>query len=97
MIEIDATAVVGSEKAENYEVLPQQAGLVQLLQTGALTQNRRGEYIVNRKTRFPAGLGGAHSVTFLVMNGVPYPDGDPGHSCVVVEESGIKKGATCSN
>jgi len=26
---------------------------------------------------------------------VPYPDGDPGHSCVVTEESGEKKGAAC--
>ena len=48
---------------------------------------------MREKIRFPAGLAGAHSVTFLVMNGTPYPDGDPGHSCVITEETGQKKGA----
>jgi Ca2+-binding EF-hand superfamily protein len=95
VIEIDPKTVVGSVPAAKYEVLPAQAGLVQLLSAGALTQNSVGEYIVHQKIRFPAGLTGAHSVTFLVMKGTPYPDGDPGHSCVIVEESGEKKGAGC--
>ena len=93
--EIDPKTVVGSVPAASYEVLPQQAGLVQLLASGDLKQNSVGEYIVRQKIRFPAGLYGAHSVTFLVMKGTPYPDGDPGHSCVIVEESGEKKGAGC--
>jgi Ca2+-binding EF-hand superfamily protein len=95
VVEIDAKAVVGSAPAERYEVLPQQAGLVQLLASGTLKQNSLGEYIVREKIRFPAGLYGAHSVTFLVMKGAAYPDGDPGHSCVIVEESGEKKGSGC--
>jgi Ca2+-binding EF-hand superfamily protein len=95
VIEIDAKTVVGSVPATRYEVLPQEAGLVQLLASGALKQNSLGEYIVREKIRFPAGLYGAHSVTFLVMKGAPYPDGDPGHSCVIVEETGDKKGAGC--
>jgi Ca2+-binding EF-hand superfamily protein len=93
--EIDAKTVVSSVPAARYEVLPQQAGLVQLLASGALKQNSLGEYIVREKIRFPAGLHGAHSVTFLVIKGVPYPDGDPGHSCVIVEETGEKKGGGC--
>ena len=95
VVDIDAKAVVGSAPASRYEVLPQQAGLVQLLASGTLKQNSLGEYIVRDKIRFPAGLYGAHSVTFLVMKGAPYPDGDPGHSCVIVEESGEKKGSAC--
>ena len=95
VIEIDPRTVVGSQPAASYEVLPQQAGLVQLLSTGALTQNSVGEYIVRQKIRFPAGLAGAHSVTFLIMKGTPYPDGDPGHSCVIVEENAAKKGPGC--
>jgi Ca2+-binding EF-hand superfamily protein len=91
--EIDPKTVVGSAPATSYEVLPQQAGLVQLLASGALKQNSLGEYVVREKIRFPAGLYGAHSVTFLVMNGAPYPDGDPGHSCVITEENGVKKGS----
>lgn len=95
VIEIDPKTVVSSQPAASYEVLPQQAGLVQLLASGALKQNSIGEYIVREKIRFPAGLAGAHSVTFLIMKGTPYPDGDPGHSCVIVEESGEKKGPGC--
>jgi Ca2+-binding EF-hand superfamily protein len=97
VIEIDAKTVVSSQPAVNYEVLPQQAGLVQLLASGSLKQNSLGEYIVREKIRFPAGLYGAHSVTFLIMKGTSYPDGDPGHSCVIVEESGEKKGGACRN
>jgi hypothetical protein len=47
-----------------------------------------GVQVVRQKIRFPPGLYGAHSVTFLIMKGAPYPDGDPGHSCVVTEEAG---------
>ncbi|MCW5705196.1 MAG: EF-hand domain-containing protein, partial [Bradyrhizobium sp.] len=92
VIEIDPKAVVGSHPPANYEVLPQQAGLVQLLASGAMTQNSAGEYVVRQKIRFPAGLAGGHSVTFLIMKGAPYPEGDPGHSCVIMEETGQKKG-----
>jgi Ca2+-binding EF-hand superfamily protein len=92
--EIDPKTVVANVPVARYEVLPAQAGLVQLLATGVLTQNSAGEYLVAKKIRFPAGLTGAHAVTFLVLKGAPYPDGDPGHSCVMVEE-GSSKGATC--
>jgi Ca2+-binding EF-hand superfamily protein len=86
LVEIDPKSVVSTYPAEAYEVYPQEAGLVQLLQSGALTQNQRGEYIVRKKMRFPTGLSGAHSVKFLVLRGTPVPDGDPGHSCVSLEE-----------
>lgn len=93
--EIDPKAVVASVPVAAYDVLPAQAGLLQLLSTGMLTQNSAGEYVVTKKIRFPVGLYGAHSVIFLVMKGTPYPDGDPGHSCVIVEESGNANGANC--
>ena len=93
--EIDPKTVVASVPAAAYDVLPSQAGLVQLLAAGLLTQNSAGEYIVTQKIRFPAGLYGAHLVTFLVMKGAPYPDGDPGHSCVIVEETGTGNGPSC--
>jgi Ca2+-binding EF-hand superfamily protein len=92
---IDPKTVVGSAPVAAYEVLPSQAGLMQLLSSGALTENRAGEYIVRQKIRFPPGLAGAHAVTFLIMKGTPYPDGDPAHSCVIVEGTGESKGATC--
>jgi hypothetical protein len=95
VVEIDPKTVVARMPATTYEVLPAQAGLAQLLETGALTQNSSREYIVRQKIRFPPGLYGAHSVTFLIMKGAPYPDGNPGHSCVVMEEAGERKGALC--
>jgi len=95
VIDIDPKTVVASAPAAAYEVLPAQAGLAQLLETGALTQNSSREYIVRQKIRIPPGLFGAHAVVFLVMKGTPYPDGDPAHSCVVMEETGERKGAIC--
>lgn len=93
--EIDPNAVIASAAVMPYEVLPSQAGLVQLLAKRQITENRAGEFIVREKIRFPARLTGAHSVTFLIMKGVPYPDGDPGHSCVIIEGNGESKGAGC--
>jgi Ca2+-binding EF-hand superfamily protein len=88
IIAIDPAAVVGAAPAQAYDVPPQQAGLIKLSQKGALTQNRSGEYLIHEKIRYPAGLAGGHSVKFLLLKGVPEPDGDPGHSDVISEETG---------
>ena len=56
VIEIDPKTVVGSAPAASYAVLPQQAGLVQLLASGALTQNSLGEYSCAKKSAFPQGF-----------------------------------------
>lgn len=88
MIEIDPAKVVSPVPVASYDVLPQQAGLLQLMRSGALTQNRGGEFLIYRKIRYPAGLGGAHSVNFLLLKGVPVPDGDPVHATVISEETG---------
>jgi len=53
-----------------------------------LTQNRSGEFLIHKKIKFPAELNGAHSVKFLLLRGVPDPDGSPGHSDLVSEETG---------
>lgn len=88
VVEIDAGAVVASGKAARYEVLPSQVGLLQLVRSGALSRNRKGEFLIKEKIRFPAGLYGAHSVRFLLLSGVPAPEGDSGHSCTYSEETG---------
>jgi Ca2+-binding EF-hand superfamily protein len=85
LMRIDATAVIGGQAVTNYEVLPEQAGLLQLLIDGALVRNDRGDFVVTRQARFPAGLSGAHAVQFIVPKGVPRPAGDPGHSKVIME------------
>ena len=88
VVEIDPASVVASKPVERYEVLPGQAGLLQLVQSGAITRNQSREFLIRQKIRFPAGLHGANSTKFLLLRGVPEPDGDPGHSCVIVEETG---------
>lgn len=82
---IDLAKVVSETKAENYQVLPQQAGLLQLIREGAL-QVDDGGFRILKKIRYPAGLNGAHSVKFILGKGVPIPDGDPGHSRVNLED-----------
>jgi len=43
----------------------------------------RGAFVVLGPMRFPAGLYGAHSATFIVQKGAPIPEGNPGHSSVL--------------
>ena len=79
-IELDPAAVVGSAPAVRYEILPGAAGMLALQNAGAITRNQRGEFLIHRKIRFPAGLSGL-SVTFLLLRGVPLPDGRPVFLC----------------
>ena len=89
IVDIDPASVISIAPAEPYEVLPQGFGLAQLVASGALEARRdRYFYIARPIPRFPAGLYGAHSVTFVLGTGVPMPAGTPGHSCVVSEATG---------
>ncbi|WP_169788551.1 EF-hand domain-containing protein [Litoreibacter arenae] len=88
--------VITNGKAEAYDVLPQQAGLIQLLESGALSLLRDGTYSIDKPIkRFPAGLNGGHSVKFMLRRGVPMPAGSPGHSAVLIEETGKCLGVRC--
>jgi Ca2+-binding EF-hand superfamily protein len=122
----DPREVVSPLPVAKYAVLPQQAGLAQLIEEGALevigmsqvielggtriitpgaggpvvkgvspheVHTMPSELRILRKMRFPAGLSGAHAVRFVLARGVPYPDGDPGHSCVRSEETGAPVGS----
>jgi hypothetical protein len=93
IIAVDPATVVSSKPAERYEVPPKELGLIQLLDKGILSRNDRGDYLIHGKMRFPAELSGVHRVRFLLLRGVPMPDGDPGQSCVVVEETGVTIGS----
>ncbi len=88
--------IVTNGKAEAYDVLPQQAGLVQLMRSGALSRLSDGAYSIDKPiARFPAGLNGGHSVKFVLRRGVPMPEGKPGHSSVLIEETGECLGSRC--
>ena len=88
VVAIDPTDVVGSQTPMRYETLPGGYGLRQLIDSGALVSIKTGEFRVTRKIRFPAHLYGAELAKFWLAKGVPVPDGDPGHSCVMSEETG---------
>lgn len=96
---IDARDVVSAVPAEPYDVLPQEAGLAQLLGNGSLvTLSNSNDFRITRPiARYPAGLNGAHSVRFLLSSGLPVPAGEAGHSCVISEDTGrpVYRGANC--
>lgn len=88
VVDVSPTAIVPARAGESYDVLPQAFGLAQLVGSGALEDRDGYLYIARPIPRFPAGLYGAHSVSFVLGRGVPMPAGDPGHSCIVSEETG---------
>ena len=94
VMRLDPDDVVSETPAELYEVLPQEAGLAQLLTEGKIERVDR-DYRIKEKIRFPAGLNGGHSVRFVLSRGVPKPDGDPGHSCVYSESTGLWNKKRC--
>lgn len=116
LIAIDPATVMADVKVARFTTLPQEAGLAQLVESGALeivghvqeveiggTRVALGEgdrvggaapqqleaysvpshYLVKKQFVYPAGLAGAHSVTFVVPAGAPEPLGSPGHSRVL--------------
>jgi len=87
VVDVDDKAVVAPVAAVRYDILPGLAGLMQLQNSGALSRNREGEFIIHRQIHFPAGLG-EHHVTFLLLHGVPRPQGDPGGAMVIDEDTG---------
>jgi hypothetical protein len=90
LIRIDPADVVSNGKAQRYDVLPQEAGLLQLLMSGSLQTPRPGLYTIDKPiARFPAGLAGAHQVRFVLAEGVPRPAGNPGHSTLVRADGSV--------
>jgi Ca2+-binding EF-hand superfamily protein len=87
VIDIDEKSVVASAAVVRYDLLPGLAGLMQLMNSGTLTRNHEGEFIIHRQIRFPAGLD-EHHVTFLLLHGVPLPQGDSGGAMVIAEDTG---------
>ncbi len=93
LVDIDPLKVVSDLPAERYEVLPQMAGIAKLVSEGAIVKISEQEFrIVKDIPRFPPGLFGGHAVKFVIGAGVRIPKGDPGHSCVVMQETGRPMG-----
>ena len=86
--EFELADVVAPAPVIAYDILSNEAGLVQLLQEGALERTRDGYYRLLRDIpHFPAGLGGGHKADFLIAPGVERPSGG-GHSSIFMEETG---------
>ncbi|MGB5560000.1 MAG: hypothetical protein WBN04_18555 [Paracoccaceae bacterium] len=87
--DVDPADVVASGIVERYEVMPQEAGLLQLIEDGLLVPVGDNTYrVVSSIPRFPIGLSGAHQVRFILAEGVDMPAVWPGHSTVIEEATG---------
>jgi hypothetical protein len=82
LVTLDPATVVSAYPVEPYVVLPQQAGLAQLMEQGLIKRQGDAFLVLQPIPRFPAGLWGANSVSFVLGPGVPMPPGEPGHSSV---------------
>jgi hypothetical protein len=100
LMSFNVSDVVSEAKVEPYNVYPEHAGLMQLEAQGkiARTGSDAGVWKVNGAIHFPPGLAGALSTSFFLPKGTPMPGGNPGHSCVYVEQADGKiapDGAAC--
>jgi hypothetical protein len=98
LVAVDPKAVVARAKVEAYKVLPSQMGLAQLVGSGAAEYLSGDQFrIVKPIPHLPPRMTGAHLATLILAKGVPLPPGDPGHSCIVSEETGerVAKGPIC--
>lgn len=95
---INRRKVASKTTVEPYTVFPSQAGIAQLIGSGAIVREGLGRNlkIVRPISRYPARMTGSHSERLIIGKGVPLPPGDPGHSCVMMEDgSTTALGATC--
>lgn len=89
ILPLEPDEVYSPTKVQHYTVLPQEAGIVQLVAEGSLVPESQNTYrIVKPISHFPSGLAGSHAVRFVLAKGVPMPAGSPGHSSVFSEETG---------
>lgn len=100
LVSIAPDKVASPLPVKRYGVLPQEAGIAQLIEEGALRSVAGptvGGLLILRRLKLPAGLNGAHSVRFVLGRGVAMPEGSPGHSCIVSEETGqpVPAGTRC--
>jgi len=96
LVSVPSQSVSAHAKVEPYEVLPSQMGVSQLVGSGAIVPIGEEKFRVVRPiAHMPPGMGGAHAVTLVFAKGVEVPPGDPGHSCIISEDTGQSLGTTC--
>jgi hypothetical protein len=79
--EVSAAAVVSNHPAKSYRILPGEAGLIQLLNTGALQEIRGGGgFLIVKPTDVPAWT---HGERLVLADNVPPPNGEANRSRIV--------------
>jgi len=95
---VDPSTVIAPKPVGRYPVLPQYAGLLQLLRDNAIEKVGEKEYRIRTAIpHLPANLQYGHAMTFRLGKGVPLPGGTLGASCVISEATGkqLNKSAKC--
>lgn len=89
VVAVDPRDVVGPAGVEAYVVMPAQAGLAQLIDSGAIERDAESDTfrILRPIPRLPSDLSGSYS-HFVLVPGVAVPPGDLGRSCILVRETG---------
>lgn len=86
--EFDPSAVVSDLPAERYEVMPQWAGIAQLVREGAIEILHSGDFrIIKDIPRLPSGFYGISSVRFVIAPGLKVLNGIGNHLCVIREDA----------
>ncbi|MEH6809143.1 MAG: hypothetical protein V7651_09835 [Hyphomonas oceanitis] len=89
VVMLDPATVISTRPVAVYDVLPSKAGLLQLLGAGLISFTADGNYLIEGSIpRIPASLSGAHSVNFVLKEGVSRPKGDLGHSNLFDQRTG---------
>tara|TARA_R110000803_G_scaffold27964_1_gene64981 strand:+ start:581 stop:1624 length:1044 start_codon:yes stop_codon:yes gene_type:complete len=77
----DPAAIVSTAPVAVYDVLPAEAGLLQLLDAGVMSFNAKGAYVIEGPfPHIPAGLYGDHKADFILRPGITRPKGKFFHS-----------------
>lgn len=85
IVEVKPEDVLAPGKVETYQVIPSQDGLRNMVERGILQRTDKGYRLLKPMPRWPAGISGSNSVTFILPKGMPMPKGSLGHSTVVTE------------
>ena len=78
--EVELSSLVSPVPAAPYTILPDRAGIAQLIRDGKIDDHGDGNYSILAPIELPEGLCGAMSATFTLAPGVPSPSGDLCHS-----------------
>jgi hypothetical protein len=78
--EVELDSLVSPVPAAPYTILPDRAGIAQLIRDGKIEDHGDGNYTLLAPVELPEGLCGAMSSTFTLAPGVSAPSGDLCHS-----------------